>query len=310
MFKNGQYESGMLLAQGLNIPYVMDPIGFWKSKAKVSAQNPVFTKALVGAQLENMTAKTAGTKYNDKKGYYWNKLNEPVSDPDMGKVSYFQSKANLHGIRLWDQLTDAERAKAGSPMAWNNSKRSEVFNELLLNDPVFKHLHKNLNDARTAAALGDRGDGGTGTGTDKPKVVPKKENKKEISDKLNPDKKSKKLLDKPDLAPKNLVEKIMAENTEKDGTPKKSVWEHIWSGPRPEWAENPVAFKKHTLEKYFKDGKTEFNQKMKKGGGPKGSSGRGKVFKNIGEARKYYKTRTKELHKLSDELRYYIESGK
>ena len=194
MFKNGQYESGMLLAQGLNIPYVMDPIGFWKSKAKVSAQNPVFTKALVGAQLENMTAKTAGTKYNDKKGYYWNKLNEPVSEPGMGKVSYFESKANLHGIRLWDQLNDAERAKAGSAMAWNNSQRSKVFNELLLNDPVFKHLHKNLNDARTAAALGDRGDGGTGTGTDKPKVVPKKEDKKEISDKLNPDKKDPKLL--------------------------------------------------------------------------------------------------------------------
>ena len=49
---------------------------------------------------------------------------------------------------------------------------------------------------------------------------------------------------------------------------------------------------------------------MKKGGGPKGGSGTGKVFKNISEARKYYKTHTKELHKLSDELRYYIESGK
>jgi hypothetical protein len=174
----------------------------------------------------------------------------------------------------------------------------------LLDDPVFKHLHKNLNDARTAAALGDRGDGGE----DEPKVVPKKKKKKTISKKY--EKTSEKLLKKPDLAPKNLVEKIMSDNTDKDGTPKKSLWEHMWSGPKPKWAENPEAFQKHTLEKYFKDGKTKFNRKMKKGGGPKGGSGTGKVFKNISEARKYYKTHTKELHKLSDELRYYIESGK
>ena len=37
---------------------------------------------------------------------------------------------------------------------------------------------------------------------------------------------------------------------------------------------------------------------MKRGGGPKGSSGRGKVFENISEARKYYKTHTEELNKL------------
>jgi len=172
MFKNGQYESGMLLAQGLNIPYVMDPVGFWKSKAKVSTQNPVFTRALVGANLENMTAQTAGTKYNDKKGFYWNKLNEIETEPGIGKVTYFQSKAKLHGIRLWDQLTDAERAKAGNPMAWNNSQRSKVFNELLKNDPVFKYLHNNLNDARTAARLGDRGDGG-GTGKKGPETPAK-----------------------------------------------------------------------------------------------------------------------------------------
>jgi hypothetical protein len=302
LFKNGQYESAMLLGQGLGIPYVMDMKGYWRSKAKTTDIDPMFGMALRGSGLEGLSKKAAGTAYYKAIGDYWKDLITPSTDPEM-KSSYFQETAKKNGHRLWNDLSDAERKIAGNPMLHHNSIRSKLLTELMGKDPRFGTLHTSLNDLRTQRNLGSRGDG-----ADKPEVVPKKKKKKTISKKY--EKTSSKFVGKPDLAPKNLVEKIMAENTDKDGTPKKSLWEHMWSGPKPKWAENPEAFQKHTLEKYFKDGKTKFNRKMKKGGGPKGGSGTGKVFGNISEARKYYKTHTKELHKLSDELRYYIESGR
>jgi len=191
LLKNGQYESGMLLGQGLGIPYIQDMKGFWRSKAKTTDIDPVFGMALRGSGLEGLSKKAAGTAYYKAIGDYWSKLNAPNKDPEM-KISFFEAKAQEHGLKLWNQLSDEER-KGNNPMLHNNTIRTQLLKDLMLADPKYGTLHKQLNDARAQANLGGRGGGtGTGTGTDK-KGPPKSKKLTKTSDKLT--KKDPKLLE-------------------------------------------------------------------------------------------------------------------
>mgnify|MGYP003149415431 CR=1 FL=1 len=174
LFKNGQYEAGMLLGQGLGIPYVMDMKGFWRSKTKTTDIDPIFGAALRGSGLEGLTKKAAGTAYYKAIGDYWKDLITPSTDPEM-KSSYFQEMARTNGHRLWNELSDAERKIARNPMLHHNSIRSKLLTELMGEDKRFGTLHTNLNDLRTQRNLDSRGDGGTdGTDTGKKKKTSKK----------------------------------------------------------------------------------------------------------------------------------------
>ena len=319
LFKNGQYEAGMLLGQGLGIPYVMDMKGFWRSKAKTTDIDPVFGMALKGSGLEGLSAKAAGTKYYDTIGDYWSKLNKPNTDPDM-KSSYFEVKARKHGHRLWGELNDDERKTAGNPMLHHNTVRSKLLTELMGKDPRFGTLHTNLNDARATAGLGDRGDGGTSTGTGK-KGPPKSKKLTNTSTKL-----TKKTPDLSGISPVKGLEGIDTKfefgsekytgelegqilglgNIDWDEHETFMDWRNSTNGLQRIKTKNLGPKKiKEKLAKAYKTGKKGFEEILAK---QKGSSN--PKFTSIEEAAVYYNKKAGPLgdkrHYVRNDVKYYI----
>ena len=167
MFENGQYEPGMLLAQGLNIPYVHDPKAFWASKAKKGGMDSTFLAAFnsSGMNTGGLTAKDAAKNFYTHKSKLWTKLIEPNKDAGLGKASYFEAQAADNGYVLWDGLSEAQRI-GSTPLMHHNKIRARLFNDLLATDPMYSKLHKSLNDEKIAKMIkGNSGGTETGTGT-------------------------------------------------------------------------------------------------------------------------------------------------
>jgi len=319
LFGIGQYEAGMLLGQKLGIPYVMDIKSFWRSKAKTTDIDPVFGMALRGSGLEGLSKKAAGTAYYNAIGKYWADLNEPNTDPEM-KSSYFEKKASDHGLRLWGELNEAERKKAGNPMLHHNTIRSKLLTELMGKDPRFGALHTNLNNARTAAGLGDRGDGGTSTGTGK-KGPPKSKKLTNTSTKL-----TKKGPDLSEISPVKGLEGIDTKfefgsekytgelegqilglgNIDWDEHETFMDWRNSTNGLQRIKTKNLGPEKiKRKLAKAYKTGKKGFEEILAK---QKGSSS--PKFTSIEEAAVYYNKKAgafgDKRHYVRNDVKYYI----